>query len=193
MKVFAVCLIGLVSTVIVGCAAVRDQGSSELGVSSAVAVTNPNYKPASNEPLSWYKEVIWVGEFNEVPQGFDKSFIRESIDKNLKTKGYRVVDSSTNYMVAAVMLQGAVADHPDLQALVKLFPDLSGSFRGRERGTLILAILPRIEQPQDGLKSLWRGAIQLLIAKEGELPVEVRKQRVEMAIARLMASVPKAE
>jgi|GEM_PF-4053264 len=98
MKVFAVCLIGLVTTIIAGCAAVRGQNqySSELGVSSAVTVTNPNYKPARNEPLSWYKEVIWVGEFNEIPQGLDKSFIQETIDKNLKTKGYRVVESSTN-------------------------------------------------------------------------------------------------
>lgn len=194
MKVFSVFLVVILMATIMSCAQVRgtNRYSSDLGASSAVTVSDPNFKPASNEPLSWYKDVIWIGEFAESKDGLDKAFIQLSISKNLRAKGYQLEDTSSDYMVAALVLLGAVKDHPEVQSLVKLYPDLSASVRGRDKGTLIVAILPRAESPQEGGKSVWRGAMQILLAKEGELPIEARKQRVESAVARLMASIPKA-
>lgn len=163
---------------------------SELEAQSSVTVKDPSFQPEKDQAIAWLQSLTWVG----LPAGTEvqdwTDFIETTIQHEFETKGYQVVDGNAQYQILAFIVMDEMSSHPDLEALFQLYPDVGKSATQRERGTLILALVPHKASPIPSIQTAWRGAIQIFRANDGELKESAGRDRVGKAIKALMNSIP---
>lgn len=164
-----------------------DNHLDELAAYSVVAVTDPAFEPSRGDRISWVSDVIFVGNPNqEAPVALEQQ-IRTDINQQITAKGYTLAQGSdVHYRVVALVQTGSEQLSEEMRELFRLYPSL-GNASHTEQGMLIVALA----RP-GSTQALWRGGIKVFLDQDRQLTSEQRKQRLQLAVAKVMASMPKA-
>ncbi|BFM10019.1 hypothetical protein R50072_01720 [Simiduia litorea] len=160
----------------------------DLAAFSVVAVTDPTFKPERGESISWVSDVIFAGSNDETPQDEAAiALIQADIEKSLTTKGYTLGHGvSVDYRVLALVQVGTEELAKDMRELFRLYPSL-GQESQLNKGMLIVAVA----RP-GSVQALWRGAIKVFVDEDHLLTPAQQKERLALAVKKVMASMPKA-
>ena len=177
-----------------GCASEpeKKQASSkekvDLAAFSVVAVTDPTFKPERGESISWVSDVIFAGSNDETPQDEAAiALIQMDIEQSLQAKGYTLGHGvSVDYRVLALVQVGTEELAKDMRELFRLYPSL-GHESQLNKGMLIVAVA----RP-GSVQALWRGAIKVFVDEDHLLTPAQQKERLALAVKKVMASMPKA-
>ncbi|MBB3166860.1 hypothetical protein [Simiduia aestuariiviva] len=159
----------------------------ELSVFSVISVTDPDFKPRSGDAISWISDVIFVGD-GETPEDVHATAaIKSDIGAVLTRKGYQLVEGmAVEYRVLALVQVGDEKLSEEMRELFRLYPSL-GRDSQRHKGMLIVAIA----RP-GSVEALWRGAIKVFVEDEHELTPAQQRTRIQQAVGKVMASLPRA-
>ncbi|MDN3638155.1 hypothetical protein QWY82_04945 [Simiduia curdlanivorans] len=170
----------------------KDQTASkekvDLAAFSVVAVTDPMFKPARGDTVSWVSDVIFAGSKEETPQDeATVALIQADIEQSLTGKGYTLGHGvGVDYRVLALVQVGTEELAKDMRELFRLYPSL-GHDSQLNKGMLIVAVA----RP-GSVQALWRGAIRVFVDEDQVLTQEQQKERLALAVKKVMASMPKA-
>lgn len=153
-----------------------------LAQASAISVTLPGFKTDSGTTLRWYSSPKWVGDTGQ-PHLARK--IQHYLREEFTSKGYLFVPEGeqAHYDVLLVVLQGELAEAPDVMEIFHLYPDLAGNPEGYSKGTVLVAIAP------SGTRDIvWRSAMEVFTTDE--LTAAQRDMRMQWGARKLLDSVP---
>lgn len=164
------------------------KAQSNLAAFSVVAVTDPIFKPTRGETISWVSDVIFAGTKEETSQDqATVALIQADVEQSLISKGYVLGNGvEVDYRVIALVQTGSEELANEMRELFRLYPSL-GQDSQHNKGMLIVAVA----RP-GSVQALWRGAIKVFLDDEDVLTLEQKKQRLALAIQKVMASMPKA-
>lgn len=160
---------------------------ADLAAFSVVSVTDPEFKPSRGDTVSWIADVVFVGqeETAEDRQGIE--LIQADVEANLVRKGYALGQGvNVNYRVIAVVQVGDEKLSEEMRELFRLYPSL-GRDSQMHKGMLIVAVA----RP-GSVQALWRGAIKVFLDEDNLLTAEQRRARLDLAVQKVMSSMPKA-
>lgn len=188
-KLFAM---GLSALLLSACASQKEapvnaSEKADLASFSVVSVTEPSFKPERNERISWVSDVVFVGEDDASQNQKAIELIRQDIEQDLVEKGYALAEGvDVDYRILAVVQVGDEALSEDMRELFRLYPSL-GRDSQLQKGMLIVAVA----RP-GSVQALWRGAIKVFVDEEGMLTPEQQRARLQLAVQKVMNSMPKA-
>lgn len=161
---------------------------AELEAYSVVAVTDPAFQPVRGQTISWLSDVVFVGAKEETSaEETAMTMIHADIEQALLRKGYAIADGvSVDYRVLAVVQAGDDTLAADMRELFRLYPSL-GSESQRQKGMMVIVVA----RP-GSVQALWRGAIKVFVDDSNTLSPEQSRARIKLAVAKVMASMPKA-
>lgn len=159
----------------------------ELAAYSVVAVTDPAFAPSKGERISWVADVIFVGNPNQAAPVALEQQIRNDINQQISARGYTLASGpDVHYRLVALLQTGNEKLSEEMRELFRLYPSL-GNASQSEQGMLIVALA----RP-GSTQALWRGGIKVFLDEDRQLTDDQRKQRIQLAVAKVMSSMPKA-
>lgn len=187
-------LAGLALLLIGGCASqtapapdANAKEKADLAAFSVVSVTDPEFKPSRGDTISWISDVVFVGEEETAEDSEGVELIRADVEKNLTRKGYALSQGvDVNYRIIAVVQVGDEKLSEEMRELFRLYPSL-GRDSQLHKGMLIVAVA----RP-GSVQALWRGAIKVFVDEDHLLSAEQRRARLDLAVQKVMSSMPKA-
>ncbi|AFU99407.1 DUF4136 domain-containing protein [Simiduia agarivorans] len=160
---------------------------ADLAAFSVVSVTDPEFKPNRGDTISWTADVVFVGEEETAEDSQGVELIQADIEKNLTRKGYTLGHGvDVDYRIIAVVQVGDEKLSEEMRELFRLYPSL-GRDSQLHKGMLIVAVA----RP-GSVQALWRGAIKVFLDEDHLLSDEQRRARLDLAVQKVMSSMPKA-
>ena len=166
---------------------IKDKERADLAAFSVVSVTDPEFTPNRGDSVSWISDVVFVGDEETEEDREGVELIRRDIEKNLAQKGYSLGQGvDVNYRIIAVVQVGDEKLSEEMRELFRLYPSL-GRDSQLHKGMLIVAVA----RP-GSVQALWRGAIKVFLDDHHMLSAEQRRARLDLAVQKVMSSMPKA-
>ena len=160
---------------------------ADLAAFSVVSVTDPTFSPSSGETVSWVSDVVFVGKEQTTEDLAGIAMIKQDVEANLSGKGFQLGQGvDVDYRIIAVVQVGDEKLSEEMRELFRLYPSL-GRDSQLEKGMLIVAIA----RP-GSVQALWRGAIKVFVDDHHLLNDQQRRQRLQLAVRKVMSSLPKA-
>lgn len=137
--------------------------------------------------FSWSPETSHFFNDSRLDNANIHELLRDSIENELMTRGYRVADGSMYSISYVAALESALSDE-DINAHFGINPGLSSkssSAKSYEKGTVIIDVSDNKEHI-----SLWRTAMQGYVNLE--IPNHLRKKRVVDVVSAMFRDFPRA-
>ncbi|EED36144.1 hypothetical protein NOR51B_2092 [Luminiphilus syltensis NOR5-1B] len=160
---------------------------------SVISLVLPQFKPKQGEQITWLTDIVIAGDFPTEVRDRAASEITARVEQGLSSLGFTVnTAEDSDYVLVAAVVAGLTKNPSDEQnellELIRLYPMLGGRSGRYERDMLVLAITTR-DKVGDG-NPLWKAAVEVYSAYQLHLPEEIQLQRLDAAIARLLATLP---
>ena len=171
---------------IVLCACSSRYGDNDLSKRNVLITSDPSLKITRTTPLTWYSNITLHGTPASSNASEMITYIQQLISNTLIDKGFNLnkVQSKSQYQVVAVAMVGNNDANEKILELFKLFPGLSTD-SNYQQGTLLVAIVDVNQR-----KAAWRGSVQMFV--DPDLPKELRLERINSAVARLLRQLKPA-
>lgn len=175
-----------------GCVNTTTSSDAPSPTYTAVSVALPEFKPRSGETLEWLGPVLVSGDFSVEVKDWAAEITANRVEGAMSDRGYRFAgERNGDYLLFGAILGGLgeelTPEQRDLIGLLQLYPSL-GAAGAPDRNMLVLAVTSR-EKFGDG-NPLWKAAIEMYAADDGELSEDARLQRLENAVQQLVATLP---
>ena len=154
-----------------------------LKIHATVSNSIGNFQPDVDDRFYWPKAIELHPAEQQQAQTQIAMVIRE-LNQQLQQKGYTLSDSpydSRYYLQGAIVYGNKIRD-PQLQQLFGMEAGLGNNEQDYQRGSLLLAITNPSGLP------IWRGAVQIFT--EQNLPTEIKKQRLSLALSSMLSNLP---
>jgi len=162
---------------------------------SVMSVTVPEFKPRHGEKIAWLSPLIWASDAVEKdPVAGAK--VLQLISGELTRRGYQMVSEhhQADYIIGAAIVDGDSERSEELRNFFQLFPSIGTSGSKFDKSIFYVGLINSEDQvllntPGVQPVVLWRSSIKAYVLGD-KLEPELRKQRMQAFIHRLMASFP---
>jgi hypothetical protein len=159
---------------------------------SVISVQLPEFKPRQGDQVSWGTDVVIAGAFTDDVKAWAAERVAARVELGFTNRGFTVTQAKdSEYLLFAAVVAGIaeepLAEQKEILEQIRLYPMLGGD-SPYERDMLVLA-LTTSEKLGDG-RPLWKAAVEVYSAYELSLPDDVKRQRLDGAINRLLATLP---
>lgn len=184
---FGLLLAALASMFLLGCDPAPKKVDAQLNRAVAVYLQAEPFELTPQTRIGWNDyaggPLGRLSEKEELQQLLDKS-VRQAVQAQFESQGYTLTDTPPyDYTLSYAIALDKDLDDKALFERYGMSTGMQGTGK-YEKGTLILDL-----QDVDSQQSLWRGAMQSVVAPKGTMTLEQRQQRLDTVIGVLLKNM----
>lgn len=162
-----------------------DQLPAELRKFTSVTVKDPKFRPSRPAIVSWSESLRILNNNDAKLKPARVVRVENELNTQLSAKGYQITNDSkqTQYYLQAIAALDGSDQQDSLGGIVGLSAGLGGHKVHLDKGSLALVIIDKNTR-----QMMWRSKVQIFT--ESSLSIELKNERLRMAVAELLSELP---